>query len=225
MKCGLPLWGCLGAPRESAKTTGKATTKRRRIGRCIPCIQDKPGTDPPHRIIPHFHEETEAYLRGDTAVLNRLPAAQAKALKRASRSAPRARLRAAEAQGNAGAARVRAATSARPRARWQEVRRRAPRASAAAGEQTAEERASGPAPCAVEPVDLKLQSIEPRNLDTATSVTPGRLPAYDGLRSSPPFAAAGAGAHSWKLYTGPFFDTQTPRERKESSSENIESEN
>ncbi|AEO54169.1 hypothetical protein MYCTH_2123045 [Thermothelomyces thermophilus ATCC 42464] len=211
--------GCLVALREPRETTGKTTTRREAGG--VSCTRDDSGTDVPYRILPHFHEETKAYLRGNTDVLDRLPAVKATALERANRSVPQMPLGTTEAQGNAGSARLRAATFARLRERWREARGGVLHASGATGQPTSRRRARGAAPSAAGLADHKPQSIESRNLNTATLVTPGRYPVYDGLRSSPPFA----GAHSWKLYTGPCFDTQSPRKsKKKSSLENLESE-
>ncbi|KAL2199782.1 hypothetical protein P885DRAFT_74954 [Corynascus similis CBS 632.67] len=50
---------------------------------------------------------------------------------------------------------------------------------------------------------------EPSSLVNIGTVPPLELYLkYDGLRSSPPFSSTSA--HSWKLYTGPFSDTQQP---------------
>ncbi|KAL2178681.1 uncharacterized protein P884DRAFT_298635 [Thermothelomyces heterothallicus CBS 202.75] len=213
--------GCLVALGEPRETTGKTTTRREARG--VSCTRDDSGTDVPYRILPHFHEETKAYLKGNTEVLDRLPAVKAKALERANLSVPNMTLGTTEAQGNAGSARLRVATFSRLRERWREARGRVLHASGAPGQPTSRRRAREAAPSAAGLADHKPRSIESRNINTATLVTPGRYPVYDGLRSSPPFA--GTGAHSWKLYTGPYFDTQSPQKsKKKSSLENLESE-
>ncbi|KAL2171887.1 hypothetical protein VTG60DRAFT_1274 [Thermothelomyces hinnuleus] len=215
--------GCLVALREPRETTGKAMTRRKAGG--VSCTRDDSGTDVPYRILPHFHEETKAYLRGNTEVLNRLPAVKAKALERANQSVGTPN--ATGDNRSAGQCRVGSAPGSdicpAERAVAGSARGRVLHASGATGQQTSRRRARGAAPSAAGLADHKPQSIESRNLNTATLVTPGRYPVYDGLRSSPPFA--GTGAHGWKLYTGPCFDTQLPRKsKKKSSLENLESE-
>ncbi|KAL2154163.1 hypothetical protein VTH82DRAFT_2839 [Thermothelomyces myriococcoides] len=164
-------------------------------------MRDKPGTNLPRRIIPHFHEETKAYLRANPEALDRSSTVPAKVLKGANWPVSRVRLQVPEAQANVGSARLRAATFARATHQRYEVRRQVFHASAATNEQASGRNAPEALSSGAELVNHKPQSIQSQNLNTTILVLPGCFTGYDGLRSFPHLSAI---AHNWKLYTGPF---------------------
>ncbi|KAH6845202.1 hypothetical protein B0I37DRAFT_416751 [Chaetomium sp. MPI-CAGE-AT-0009] len=195
--------------------------------------------------LPHFYEETWAYIRGNIWIVNTLPGVKIKALKLAQQSSSRAvPLR---QQKNARSPQGRAELLSRLRERSQKIQQRMLLALKPPCRRATGNSKSGLSLAAnrrsftvmvqheihqvVTEASTSGTSATGETLTSSSSVNSGiarttstPYPVYDGLRSSP--FAAGTSPHTWKPYTGPFFSPQpSPEpevEEEDSSSEEEE---
>jgi hypothetical protein len=143
------------------------------------------NTRPSSSPLPHFHEETLAYISGDLAVLDLLPAVKVCALRKAKRSRTRAVLPSKEKELEKVTDTPTFRVMTQP-----EIHLVAAQAAASRGR--------------VEDTT----SRSPLN-DTITAKRQGSCPVYDGLRSSPPMNLT-PNPHVLKIYNGPYFDASLP---------------
>ncbi|KAK3301152.1 uncharacterized protein B0H64DRAFT_429075 [Chaetomium fimeti] len=180
--------------------------------------------------LPHFYEETWAYIRGNIWVINKLPGVKIKALKLAQQSPSRAAP--VKQQKNASSSQSRAEFLSWLRERSQKIQQRMLLAL-----KTPRRRATGDGKASLS-LAVKRRSFQilvQHEIDqivtkastrrtSATSetlkpspgaigiamTTPDHYLVYDGLRSSPPTTRTSP--HTWKSYTGPFSSPQPAKE-------------
>lgn len=195
---------------DATVTVRSEAAKSNEVGFC--------STGSPCTPLPHFHEETCAYIRGHFWVVGQLPSAKAKALKMARRTASRA---VPLEQKDASSPESQGQFLSQLRKQRHGVQQRMLQALKTPYRRTTGSNEARLSPAvrrrsflamAQHEIHQDTTSSTSSNNDTpkpsSTNIglavtTSARYPVYDGLRSSPPITRAGP--HTFKPYTGPFF--------------------
>jgi hypothetical protein len=155
--------------------------------------------------VPHFYSETLAYISGDLGVLDKLPAAQVRAQRRARRTKTRAVVLDKKHHSPSQSMTF-------IQLRDQTIKAYEQRLDIESTEYWQQMARSTQRPI---PLSAATEASRSRNADDKTYKGPSQVisntahvraigPVYDGLRSSPPRCLTKG--HSFKPYTGPFFD-------------------
>ncbi len=153
------------------------------------------GAGPRHLPLPHFHDQTLAYLEGEFKVLDELPAVQKSALEKSKQSVTRVVPLGRRSRHREGG---REETLLQPP--------RTPPLPPIASKPPFSEMVRREMLLVKTPVQLQYERLDAQSLsksfEDADHTARGLAQVYDGLRSSPPRNLTRP--HTWKVYTGPF---------------------